>query len=508
MSQVLERARRAVIREALTERAALRAAPRRTVVTEAAASLLVAAVALLPLLAVHPTRPVLAVLEGCWAALLVPVRHRRPVLAVLGTAPLLVGDNVWTMVAIPLIVLSATRNITPARRAWHSVLATCAGALTLALLIGLRTPRALPEEVGGTALSALLLLVLPALSGTLLGRRRPLVRLLRERNAYLEQARSLTAATARLEERARIAGEMHDLLGHRLSLISVHAGALELSAARHAPPLAGQAELLRTTAGSAMEELREILDVLRRAEVTEPSPKSDRGTREDIAALVAEARGAGVTVDLTWSGPDTADAGPRTRQAMHRVVREALTNVLKHAAGAPTRVDVHSADGRVEVSVTNEAPRTPVHPLVGNHSGLAGLDERVRLLGGSFTAGPAPTGGFRVAARLPCTPSGTTTPDATTTQFGTTTPVAAAAVDPAGDPAPPLSDPASPPTRAVSPSLGLTGVTDPTGAEAYAPLSAEALTWPRVLGAGCAAVCVGLPTVASLVVLLALAILR
>ncbi|MFC5673667.1 histidine kinase [Streptomyces incanus] len=77
-------------------------------------------------------------------------------------------------------------------------------------------------------------------------RGRPLVSLLRERNAYLEQARTLTAAAARPAERNRIAGETHDLLGHRLSLISVHAGAFELAAARQAPALVGHVELLRT----------------------------------------------------------------------------------------------------------------------------------------------------------------------------------------------------------------------------------------------------------------------
>lgn len=379
MSQVLERTWRAVVREARTGRAALRAAPRRTVVAEAAASPLVAAVALLPLLAVHPDRPVVAVLEGCWAALLGPVRRRWPVVAVLGTGPLLIGHNVWTMMAIPLIVLSATRNITPSRRAWWAVLVTSVFALALAPLVGADMSHTLIEELAGQALSVLLLLVLPALSGTLLGRRRPLVRVLRERNAYLEQARSMTAAAARMEERARIAGEMHDLLGHRPSLISVHAGALELTAARQAPPPAGQAELLRTTAGSAMNELREILDVLRSEELTTQSPEGDRGTRADIMELVAESRRAGVTVELTWSGPDTADAGPRTRQAVHRVVREALTNVLKHAAGATTSVEVRSTDGRIEAADRLHLSASTVKAHISGILTRTGRTNRVQL---------------------------------------------------------------------------------------------------------------------------------
>ncbi|QXE34641.1 two-component sensor histidine kinase [Streptomyces sp. GMY02] len=408
---------RSLLRGTTESWAALRRAPRRTVAAEALGCLLTAALGLIPLLLVPPDRPVLAVLEALYAVFLMPLRRGRPFLAVVGTAPLLVGPNVWVLAVAPLIVLSATRRIAPPRRAWHAVWAACALAAVLTIAERLFRPGAWAEELAGNGVSAVLLVLLPALSGVLLGRRRPLVSLLRERNAYLEQARSLTAATARLEERTRIAGEMHDLLGHRLSLISVHAGALELAAARQAPPLAGQAELLRTTAGTAMEELRDILGLLRREDTAAPVPEPDanRGTREDITALVAESRQAGVTVELDWSLPDTAEPGPRTRQSLHRVVREGLTNVLKHASGAPTRVEVGiapegrgRAPARIEVSVTNEAPRAGRHQGSGSRSGLAGLEERIALLGGSFVAGPLPDGGFRLAAVLPCRPDGTT----------------------------------------------------------------------------------------------------
>lgn len=193
-----------------------------------------------------------AVLQGVWAALIVPARRVRPVAAVLCTALLLVGANVWTLAVVPLVVLSATRRIAPPRRAWQVAGVTCAAVGVLTVAAAPVHSDALPVELAGNAVSAVLLVLLPTLAGTLLGRRRPLVSLLRERNAYLAQTRVLTAAAARTQERTRIAGEMHDLLGHRLSLISVHAGALELAAARQAPALVQQAELLRTTAGTAM----------------------------------------------------------------------------------------------------------------------------------------------------------------------------------------------------------------------------------------------------------------
>ncbi|MFD3310909.1 sensor histidine kinase [Streptomyces sp. NPDC058694] len=454
-------------REAAEIRAAVRAAPRRTVVAESLVCALAATFGLLPLLLIPPDRPVLAVLEALWATLLVAARRGRPVAAVLGTFPLPAGANVWVLAVVPLIVLSATRRIAPPRRAWRIVGVTCAALGGLTVAVGLFRWETLPMTLAENAVSAVLLLLLPTLAGTMLGRRRPLVDLLRERNAYLEQTRTLTAAAARLEERTRIAREMHDLLGHRLSLISVHAGALELAAARQAPPLAGQVELLRTTAGTAMEELREILGVLRHADLSDLSDETggDRGTYEDIAALVAQSRQTGGgPVELVWSVPDTVEAGARVRQAVHRVVREGLTNVLKHASGAPTLVEVKGTDAGTEVYVTNGVPRVPGDSRGGTSSGLAGLQERISLLGGTFGAGALPDGGFRVTAWLP---SHTT------------------------------NGPVPAPNGPV-----------PTPSEAYAaPLSAQTLTWPRVLGAGCAAVLVVLPTAGFLIVLLVMAAL-
>ncbi|MFE2589132.1 histidine kinase [Streptomyces anthocyanicus] len=257
--RALARVPHRVRREAVAGWAAVRGAERRTVVVEGLLCLLTASFGLVPLLLVVPARPGLAVLEALWAVLLVAVRRGRPAAAVLGASVLVVGVNVWTVAVAPLVVMSATRRIAPTRRAWQVVGAASAVVGVLTVVTAPFRAERLAFQVVGNVVSLVLLLVLPALAGTLLGQRRPLVSLLRERNAYLERARALTAEAARTEERNRIAGEMHDLLGHRLSLISVHAGALELAAARQAPALAGQTELLRTTAGTAMEELREIL---------------------------------------------------------------------------------------------------------------------------------------------------------------------------------------------------------------------------------------------------------
>ncbi|MFD7293070.1 sensor histidine kinase [Streptomyces sp. NPDC059897] len=466
-----------VRREAAAIRNAVRAAPRRTVVIESVLAGLVLVCSLVPVPLIPPAHPVPVALVGVWAALLVPARRRYPTLAVLGCMPVLAGENVWATVVVPCVVWSAVRRIPSARRAWAAVGATAAGSVLLAVVGQAQSELpALPYLVTGAGLAALFVL-LPALSGRVMGHRRPLLGLLRERNAYLEQARLLTDEAARMEERTRIAAEMHDLLGHRIGLISVHAGALQLAAEKQAPPLAPQAELLHTTAGTAMDELRGILGVLRHRSGEDIG---ERGTREDLSALVVESRNAGVDVELHWNGHELPDADARTRQAVHRVTREGLTNALKHAPGARVRVTFQSEDGSegesqgrgrgggvgetVVITVVNGAPPTPRSPGAGNRSGLVGLHERISLLGGTMHAGPRPDGGFALSARIPVRP------DAQSAYALSSKP---------------LSD----------------------GAGSRPPLSTEVLTWPRILGGGCAALLVLLPTIGGTIALLIMAVL-
>ncbi|MFJ8138692.1 sensor histidine kinase [Streptomyces sp. NPDC096013] len=454
-------------REAAAIREAVRAAPRRTVVTESVLAGLVLLCSLAPVPLIPPAHPVAVALLGVWAALLVPARRMYPALTVLGCVPVIAGDNVWAMVVVPCVVWSAVRRIAPVRRAWGVIGAGSAGAALLSIadqsLSGLPT---LPYLVAGAGGAALFIL-LPALSGLMMGRRRPLTGLLRERNAYLEQTRFLIDEAARMEERARIAAEMHDLIGHRISLISVHAGALQLAAERQALPLASQAELLRTTAGTAMDELRGILGVLRH-QTGENS--GERGTHEDLSALVADSRNAGADAELHWTASEPTDADPRTRQAVHRVTREGLTNALKHAPGAPVRVTFQDEGDTVVVAVVNDAPPVRCSPGAGNRSGLVGLQERISLLGGTLHAGPCPEGGFVLSARIPVRPD-------------------------------------VPPVHATSPGPVSVGPVS-AGAGSRPPLSTEVLTWPRLLGGGCAALLVMLPTVGGTIALLIMALLH
>ncbi|WP_231921282.1 histidine kinase [Micromonospora auratinigra] len=201
----------------------------------------------------------------------------------------------------------------------------------------------------------------------------------------------------RLRERARIAEEMHDSLGHELSLIALRAAALELAADLPAAHRAAAGEL-RARVAAATERLHEIIGVLR-----EDRAGSARPPDETVADLVEGARDAGMAVALrTGAGP--VDLPPLTAHAVHRVVREALTNAARYAPGAPVTVAVQRRAGAVAVDVVNGA--SPTGPLPGpaaHGSGLLALRERVRLAGGSFDAGPR-GGGFAVTAHLPLHP--------------------------------------------------------------------------------------------------------
>jgi signal transduction histidine kinase len=241
--------------------------------------------------------------------------------------------------------------------------------------------------------AAALLVALPAAVGLWVSARRDVLAAARERAAQLEREQAARTDQARAEERARIAREMHDVVAHRVSLMVLHAGALEVNA-----PDARTAEgaaLIRTTGREALADLRQVLGVLRPAEVNAAPPP----TLADLDALLDETRAAGITVVRRDCGAPRVL--PRAvERTTYRIVREALTNVHKHAGAATADVELRYDDETLEVSVRN-GPSGGTSLLPGSGMGLVGLRERVELLGGTFSAGPQVDGGFRVRALLP-----------------------------------------------------------------------------------------------------------
>jgi signal transduction histidine kinase len=219
---------------------------------------------------------------------------------------------------------------------------------------------------------------------------------LRDRAERAEQERYLLAEQARAEERARLAGEMHDVVTHRVSLMVLQAGALSITAKDEATRQA--AEELRAAGCQALDELRDLVGILR----TEPDGDQTPST-SGLPALIAESTAAGTPAELAEDG-DPALASPVVGRTAYRIVREALTNARKHAPDAPVLAQVGYCESQVRVVVTNgSATRSADNELsaTGSGLGLAGLRQRVELMHGTLRAGPTPDGGFRLEAVLP-----------------------------------------------------------------------------------------------------------
>jgi signal transduction histidine kinase len=224
---------------------------------------------------------------------------------------------------------------------------------------------------------------------------------LHEHAAQLAAEQRLHVAAAREAERRRIAREMHDVLAHRVSLLSVHAGALEFRP--DAPPeeIAAAAGVIRESAHATLEELRAIVGVVREDDgdaVEPPQP-----TLGDLPALVEESRAAGMRV--AWRGDvDGAAVSDAVGRTAYRVVQEGLTNARKHAAGAGVEVAVRAAAaGPLVVEVVSRPPVAPhaAPEVPGGGTGLIGLAERVALAGGTLDHGPDAAGDFVLRATLP-----------------------------------------------------------------------------------------------------------
>ncbi len=262
--------------------------------------------------------------------------------------------------------------------------------------------------------------------GMFIRARRQLLSSLRDRAQRAEADQLVRAESARLAERTRIAREMHDVLAHRISLVALHAGALEV--ARDLPPaqVRESAALLRLTAHQALEELRDVIGVLREEPGQARPSTVPQPTLADIPRLVEETRrsGAKVDFDMQVDGAAAAVAPTQLGRDAYRIVQEALTNVSKHSFGAQARVLVAGAPNRgLHVSVRNatamgahdrpeygERPfgftpslRSPLDlpALPGSGTGLLGLQERVALANGVLVHGPDATGDFVVEADLP-----------------------------------------------------------------------------------------------------------
>lgn len=272
----------------------------------------------------------------------------------------------------------------------------------------------------------------PLLLGLYVGARRRLMESLRERADSLERELQLLAERAeeraewaRNEERTRIAREMHDVVAHRVSLMVVHAAALQAVARKDPEKAVRNAALVGDMGRQALTELREMLGVLRNADgarrreqavplvavgvaaAVAASKAVDEGEGpclSELDELIGQSAAAGMVVDLSVEG-DTRSYAAEIEQTAYRVVQEALTNVHKHAAGAKTHVRLAHRVSEIAMQVENEPPpevsSASSARLPSGGNGLVGMKERVSALGGVFVSGPTDAGGFRVSAVIP-----------------------------------------------------------------------------------------------------------
>ncbi|MGJ6963110.1 sensor histidine kinase [Streptosporangium sp. G11] len=337
---------------------------------------------------------------GCAAVLL---RRRWPV--ALAVALLLAGTKAHYLTGPAMVAVFTVAATRPWRAtAWVAALAFAP------LPAFLWRVAELPEDRASSAL-AYFALIAGAIGWGLFRRsRQQLIASLRERAELAEADAGLRAEWARRETREEIAREMHDVLGHRLSLLSVHAGALEFNPGASREEIARAAGVIRESAHLALRDLREVIGVLRAEPEEDERPQPELS---DLARLVAEARATGGRIELTGP-PDGPMPPPVVGRTAYRIVQEALTNARKHAPGAAVAVEVTgSPAGKLAVEVRNAPPPGPdpvpgeggvegenARAGAGGGQGLIGLAERARLAGGELTAGPA-GGGFRVHAWLP-----------------------------------------------------------------------------------------------------------
>jgi signal transduction histidine kinase len=390
----------------------------------------------------------LDVAVGLTALVILPFRHRAPlvltlfVVAITAVSPLGLGAG-----GVMLISLATRRRV--GELVPVAAVFLVSGVLAEAFVFRSADETPLWQVTIATAVVAALLVVI----GLYIGGRRELVRSLRERARLAEEEEQLRLAQARDHERTRIAREMHDVLAHRLSLVALHAGALEYRDDLDPAETRATAGVIRENARTALTELRDVLGVLR-----EPGPDGGAAaappqpTLAGLDELLHEARAAGMAVELESSLPAALTGGrddpaaadgppeeaPPTTTSRHafRIVQECLTNARRHAPGQPVTVTLDGRPGgELVVRVENllaAAPRGivppyPSHPgsppsalstagslpagagagaagaraVRGGH-GLDGLTERARLVGGRLTVDSS-AGRHVVEARLPWT---------------------------------------------------------------------------------------------------------
>ncbi|MCM1973433.1 MULTISPECIES: sensor histidine kinase [Streptomyces] len=379
------------------------------------------------------------VLFGVLAGSVLVVRRRWPIAVVLVSIAVMPAQMGFLMILVGLYTLAASEL---PRRIIGALAAMATVGMLIVTFVWLRQGVDQGDlEFGGwfvpfgAITTSLGMTAPPLLLGLYVGARRRLMESLRERADSLERELQLLAERAeeraewaRGEERTRIAREMHDVVAHRVSLMVVHAAALQAVARKDPEKAVKNAALVGDMGRQALTELREMLGVLRSGgdagagrrpavplaavgaaaaaaasrEVSRAAEESEGPSLAELDELIGQSAAAGMVVALSVEG-DARSYPPEVEQTAYRVVQEALTNVHKHAAGAKTYVRLAHRVSEIAMQVENEPPPEAASSarLPSGGNGLVGMKERVSALGGVFVSGPTDAGGFRVSAVIP-----------------------------------------------------------------------------------------------------------
>ncbi|MBM7501774.1 signal transduction histidine kinase [Brachybacterium muris] len=322
------------------------------------------------------------------AALLARHRHWRwllPLLLVLGA---LTGS-----IVVPIVSLYCF-----ATRSTHRLVTVLVGLLGVVALALPSLDSLLPERITQAILLIFFVVAATVAVGMYTQARRQLLAQFQRRAMDAEQGQTEAEDRARRAERTRIAREMHDIVAHKISLVALQAGALEVNPNLDRAQVVESVGLIRQTATTALSELREVLGVLRSED--EGAPLAPQPTWGDVRDLVITSQSAGIAVELfDFIDDPVPDTMARTA---YRVVQEGLTNIHKHARHTKARVALIGEPGTdLVIEVSNVLPVGFTTDLPGARMGLSGIETRVLHAGGSITSGPTDDGRFEVKAVIP-----------------------------------------------------------------------------------------------------------
>lgn len=293
----------------------------------------------------------------------------------------------------PLVMVAV--YVAASRLPWRNALAIGVGLFVLFLVAGGLVDG---SESPSKTVTALVALGAAFAVGVYVSTRTEYVNSLQARAEQLVRERELLAGQAVAEERVRIARELHDVVAHHLSLITIQAGALRAQVGEGSAA-AATADVIASTGHQAMDEMRRMLGVLRLGAQDGAADHAPQPGLRDIEQLVKQTRAAGVPVALTVEG-EARPLPPGVELSAYRIVQEALTNVLRHAGPAHCTVVMAYGVESLELRITDDGRGSDAAPSDVGH-GLVGMRERVALFGGELYAGRVPDGGFAVRATLP-----------------------------------------------------------------------------------------------------------